>query len=243
MAETNIGKLIGERSTRAGNFLLLRRARRRRKGENMKGGWKFRKNDIRRERKWFSHKHTWHSALGAAEKREGGWVTRHVELQPGVGARYFAVGTHRGHISLDLAKQSGHLNFKYGVYDLTPRCLCSRRIILLGWPATDSTRLCSRISSRNNLPFFTSVFLSLESGNFHRGNSVFFADTLVLYLFPRDLSSGFFGSSCGWWSQMSGYFEGCETGCGPICRIIRGEMWVCSESRWGIVYSLSTRGV
>jgi len=30
-------------------------------------------------------------------------------------ARYFEPGTHRGHISLDLAKQSGHLNFKYGV--------------------------------------------------------------------------------------------------------------------------------
>lgn len=30
-------------------------------------------------------------------------------------ARYFAVETHRGHISLDLAKQSEHLNFKYGV--------------------------------------------------------------------------------------------------------------------------------
>lgn len=33
----------------------------------------------------------------------------------GGGARYFAVETHRGHISLDLAKQSEHLNFKYGV--------------------------------------------------------------------------------------------------------------------------------
>jgi len=34
----------------------------------------------------------------------------------GDGAQYFAVETHRGHISLDLAKQSEHLNFKYGVY-------------------------------------------------------------------------------------------------------------------------------
>lgn len=49
---------------------------------------------------------------------EGGCVDkgRLTRCVYGDGARYFAVETHRGHISLDLAKQSEHLNFKYGVY-------------------------------------------------------------------------------------------------------------------------------
>lgn len=117
-------------------------------------------------------------------------------------ARYFAVGTHRGHISLDLAKQSGHLNFKYGVYDLT---LASHP------PLSDDPRQTARDIARELVreriypspsPFApTSAPVSLESGNFRRGSAVFFAefplDTLVLFTFyPRDLSSGFFGSSC-----------------------------------------------
>jgi len=44
------------------------------------------------------------------------WMPRGISSRP---------GTHRGHISLDLAKQSGHLNFKYGV---SPRRKVSSRV-------------------------------------------------------------------------------------------------------------------
>ncbi|KAG7190290.1 hypothetical protein KM043_006406 [Ampulex compressa] len=61
-------------------------------------------------------------------KREGEAVSgaelRHTFSATGV-PRYFVVETHRGHISLDLAKQSEHLNFKYGVS--VPLHLCTSR--------------------------------------------------------------------------------------------------------------------
>ena len=103
-------------------------------------------------------------------------------------ARYFAVETHRGHISLDLAKQSGHLNFKYRFYDLTSS----------DDPRQTARDVARELVSRKNLPFSTlppPAPFSLESGNFHRGNAVFFAefplDTLLPFTFLSARS--FFG--------------------------------------------------
>lgn len=75
--------------------------------------WKYEccwRSDIRREQKWFSRKHT-------RDPQERGrrwrWLTRRAD---GGGAIFRRVETHRGHISLDLAKQSEHQNFRYGAW-------------------------------------------------------------------------------------------------------------------------------
>lgn len=70
-----------------------------------------------------------------AQRVEGGVELRIASRTTGI-ARYFAVGTHRGHISLDLAKQTEHPKFKYddrGTVDL-------RREPLTLWATCDVAR-------------------------------------------------------------------------------------------------------
>lgn len=117
----------------------------------------------------------------------------------GVARDISPVGTHPGHISLDLAKQSEHLNFKYGVYDLTPSMQRPHPLDDPRQTARDARELVrGRI-----YPCRTSIYPDLPCkpriGQFPRGN-IFLArspfDALLLYLFPRD-PPGFLGSSCG----------------------------------------------